>query len=146
MALRLDAAARSLFLGEFFAAFALTVRYMFKPKATLNYPHEKSPLSPRFRGEHAAAPLPERRGALHRLQAVRGDLPGAGDHHRSRSAAPQRRRPPHDALRHRHDEVHLLRHVPGGLARSTRIVRRAEFRVRGRDARGAVLRQGAAAR
>jgi hypothetical protein len=31
MALKLDAAARSLFLGEFFAAFALTVRYMFKP-------------------------------------------------------------------------------------------------------------------
>ena len=46
MALKLDAAARSLFLGEFFAAFALTLRYVFKPKATLNYPHEKSPLSP----------------------------------------------------------------------------------------------------
>ena len=45
-------------LGEFFAAFALTVRYMFKPKATLNYPHEKSPLSPRFRGEHALRRYP----------------------------------------------------------------------------------------
>ena len=31
-----------------------------------------------------AAPLPEWRGALHRLQAVRGGLPGAGDHHRVR--------------------------------------------------------------
>ena len=44
MALRLDQAARSLFLGEFFSAFALSIRYMFKPKVTLNYPHEKSPL------------------------------------------------------------------------------------------------------
>ena len=41
-----------------FAAFALSVRYMFKPKATLNYPHEKSPLSPRFRGEHALRRYP----------------------------------------------------------------------------------------
>ncbi|MCX7338102.1 MAG: NADH-quinone oxidoreductase subunit NuoI [Alphaproteobacteria bacterium] len=30
-----------------------TLRYFFKPKVTLNYPHEKGPLSPRFRGEHA---------------------------------------------------------------------------------------------
>jgi NADH-quinone oxidoreductase subunit I len=53
MAMKLDQAARSLFLTEFVSALALSVRYMFKPKATLNYPHEKGPLSPRFRGEHA---------------------------------------------------------------------------------------------
>ena len=58
MSLRLDQAARSLFLGEFASAFALAVRYMFKPKATLNYPHEKGPLSPRFRGEHALRRYP----------------------------------------------------------------------------------------
>jgi NADH-quinone oxidoreductase subunit I len=28
------------------------------PKATLNYPHEKGPLSPRFRGEHALRRYP----------------------------------------------------------------------------------------
>src|SRR5258706_1520428 len=33
-----------------------------------------------------AAPLSEWRRALHRLQAVRGDLPGAGDHDRGRPA------------------------------------------------------------
>ena len=33
-----------------------------------------------------AAPLSQRRGALHRLQALRGDLPGAGHHHRGRAA------------------------------------------------------------
>ena len=58
MALRLAQSARSLFLAEFVAAFALSIRYMFKPKATLNYPHEKSPLSPRFRGEHALRRYP----------------------------------------------------------------------------------------
>ena len=36
MSLRLDQAARSLFLGEFLSAVALSMRYFFKPKATLN--------------------------------------------------------------------------------------------------------------
>jgi NADH-quinone oxidoreductase subunit I len=58
MSLRLDQAARSLFLTEFVSALALSVRYMFKPRATLNYPHEKGPLSPRFRGEHALRRYP----------------------------------------------------------------------------------------
>jgi NADH-quinone oxidoreductase subunit I len=34
------------------------MRYFFKPKATLNYPFEKGPLSPRFRGEHALRRYP----------------------------------------------------------------------------------------
>ena len=38
--------------------FALTLKYMFKPKVTVNYPHEKGPLSPRFRGEHALRRYP----------------------------------------------------------------------------------------
>ena len=58
MTFRLDQAARSLFLSEFFAALKLSISYMFKPKVTLNYPHEKSPLSPRFRGEHALRRYP----------------------------------------------------------------------------------------
>ena len=56
--MKLDQAARQLFLSEFIGAFALGIRYMFKPKATLNYPHEKGPLSPRFRGEHALRRYP----------------------------------------------------------------------------------------
>jgi NADH-quinone oxidoreductase chain I len=36
----------------------LTLRYMFRPKVTLNYPYEKGPLSPRFRGEHALRRYP----------------------------------------------------------------------------------------
>jgi NADH-quinone oxidoreductase subunit I len=56
--MRLGQGARSLFLGEFFAAFGLSIRYMFKPRATLNYPNEKTPLSPRFRGEHVLRRYP----------------------------------------------------------------------------------------
>jgi NADH-quinone oxidoreductase subunit I len=48
----------SLFLKEFVAALLLSVRYFFKPKATVNYPFEKGPLSPRFRGEHALRRYP----------------------------------------------------------------------------------------
>ncbi|MBM5782731.1 MAG: NADH-quinone oxidoreductase subunit NuoI [Pelagibacterales bacterium] len=43
----------SLFLKEIFVGHALTLKYFFKPKVTINYPYEKGPLSPRFRGEHA---------------------------------------------------------------------------------------------
>jgi NADH-quinone oxidoreductase subunit I len=48
----------SLFLKEFVSAFFLSMRYFFRPKATLNYPFEKGPLSPRFRGEHALRRYP----------------------------------------------------------------------------------------
>ena len=56
--MRLDQAAKSLFLTEFLAAFGLTMKYFFKPKLTLNYPHEKNPQSPRYRGEHALRRYP----------------------------------------------------------------------------------------
>ncbi len=56
--MRLEQAARSLFLKEFVSATWLALKYFFAPKATLNYPHEKGPLSPRFRGEHALRRYP----------------------------------------------------------------------------------------
>ncbi|MCH8188735.1 MAG: NADH-quinone oxidoreductase subunit I, partial [Proteobacteria bacterium] len=40
---------KSLFLAELLSGMALTFRYMFKQKVTINYPFEKVPLSPRFR-------------------------------------------------------------------------------------------------
>ena len=49
---------RNLLLAELLSGLALTFRYMFRPKVTLNYPHEKGPLSPRFRGEHALRRYP----------------------------------------------------------------------------------------
>lgn len=39
--------------GDILAGLALTFRYTFKPKVTINYPYEKGRISPRFRGEHA---------------------------------------------------------------------------------------------
>ena len=54
----LDRTARSLLLTELVSGLALTFRYIFKPKVTLNYPYEKGPLSPRFRGEHALRRYP----------------------------------------------------------------------------------------
>lgn len=44
---------KSLLLKEIFSGMFLTLKYMFKPKVTINYPNEKGYLSPRFRGEHA---------------------------------------------------------------------------------------------
>ena len=52
------AAANSLLLREFASAFVLAMRYFFKPKPTLNYPFEKGPISPRFRGEHVLRRYP----------------------------------------------------------------------------------------
>jgi NADH-quinone oxidoreductase subunit I len=54
----LDRSARSLFLVEFVLAMSLTLRYFFRKKVTVNYPYEKGPLSPRFRGEHALRRYP----------------------------------------------------------------------------------------
>ncbi len=44
---------KSFMLVELFKGMALTGRYAFRPKVTLQYPEEKTPLSPRFRGLHA---------------------------------------------------------------------------------------------
>ena len=54
----LATAGKSLLLTEIVAAFLLSFRYFFSPKKTLNYPYEKGPLSPRFRGEHALRRYP----------------------------------------------------------------------------------------
>ena len=54
----LDRSARTVFLAELVQGFALTLKYFFMPKVTLNYPFEKGPLSPRFRGEHALRRYP----------------------------------------------------------------------------------------
>ena len=54
----LDRTARSLVLGELIAGMGLTLRYFFKQKVTINYPYEKGPISPRFKGEHALRRYP----------------------------------------------------------------------------------------
>ena len=49
---------KSFTLFELFKGMLLTFKYIFKSKVTINYPHEKGPLSPRFRGEHALRRYP----------------------------------------------------------------------------------------
>jgi NADH-quinone oxidoreductase subunit I len=48
----------SLLLKELFKGMALTGRYMFARKVTIQYPEEKTPMSPRFRGLHALRRYP----------------------------------------------------------------------------------------
>ncbi|XP_013881802.1 NADH dehydrogenase [ubiquinone] iron-sulfur protein 8, mitochondrial, partial [Austrofundulus limnaeus] len=48
-----DRAAQYLFMTELFRGLGMTLSYLFREPATINYPFEKGPLSPRFRGEHA---------------------------------------------------------------------------------------------
>ncbi len=44
---------KSLFLLELFRGMSVTGRYLFGRKFTVQYPEERAPLSPRFRGLHA---------------------------------------------------------------------------------------------
>lgn len=48
-----DNSAQTLFLTEIARGLRLTLKYLFLDTVTINYPFEKGPLSPRFRGEHA---------------------------------------------------------------------------------------------
>ena len=48
----------SLLLRELLKGMALTGRYMFARKITIQYPEEKTPMSPRFRGLHALRRYP----------------------------------------------------------------------------------------
>ena len=56
--MRLDRAARRFLLLEVVEGFVLTLGYMFRPKVTVNYPYERTPTGPRFRGEHALRRYP----------------------------------------------------------------------------------------
>lgn len=50
--------ASNFLLREIIVGHILTLKYMFKKKVTINYPYEKGPISPRFRGEHALRRYP----------------------------------------------------------------------------------------
>ncbi|KAL3317843.1 NADH dehydrogenase Fe-S protein subunit 8 ndufs8 [Cichlidogyrus casuarinus] len=54
----LDAIPKRMLMSEIVKGFMLTLGMLFKEPATINYPFEKGPLSPRFRGEHALRRYP----------------------------------------------------------------------------------------
>ena len=49
---------KTIFLVEFIQAMFKALREIFRKKKTINYPFEKGPISPRFRGEHALRRYP----------------------------------------------------------------------------------------
>jgi len=53
-----DRAMETVFWTELMRGCAVTLAHIFKEPATINYPFEKGPLSPRFRGEHALRRYP----------------------------------------------------------------------------------------
>ncbi|MEM9422286.1 MAG: NADH-quinone oxidoreductase subunit NuoI [Pseudomonadota bacterium] len=50
---RLGQALKGAMMADFLSAFILGLKYYARRKATVNYPFERGPISPRFRGEHA---------------------------------------------------------------------------------------------
>ena len=58
MSVNVNATARALLLSEFVSALFIAMRYLLKPKPTINYPVENNPISPRVRGEHALRRYP----------------------------------------------------------------------------------------
>ncbi len=79
----LSQAAKSLLLQDFVSAFFLSMRQFFAPKETINYPHEKGPTSPRFRGEHALRRYPNGEERCIAANCARRSAL-TGDHHRGR--------------------------------------------------------------
>ncbi|MGZ6020350.1 MAG: NADH-quinone oxidoreductase subunit NuoI, partial [Phenylobacterium sp.] len=55
---RIGQAMKGAMLLDFAGALGLGLKYMARPKATVLYPHERNPQSPRFRGEHALRRYP----------------------------------------------------------------------------------------
>jgi len=49
---------KTLFMTEMARGLGMLAQFFFEPRATINYPMEKGPLSPRFRGEHALRRYP----------------------------------------------------------------------------------------
>ena len=55
---RIGQALKGAMMLDMVGAVGLSVKYMLRPKATVNYPFERNPSSPRFRGEHVLRRYP----------------------------------------------------------------------------------------
>jgi NADH-quinone oxidoreductase subunit I len=132
--MRLDQAARSV------QAFFLSMRYFFKPKATLNYPFERGALSPRFRGEHVLRRYPNGEERCIACKPCEAICPAQAI---TIEAGPRRNDGTRRATRY---DVDMVKCIYCGLCQEAcpvDAIVESEFRVRHRNARGALLRQGA---
>ena len=78
---------RSFLLVELLKGLRLTLRYLVSEKFTVQYPEQKTPKSPRFRGLHALRRYPNGEERLHRVQALRSGVPGPSPSPSIRSGA-----------------------------------------------------------
>ena len=110
------------------------MRYFFKPKATLNYPHEKNPQSPRYRGEHALRRYPNGEERCIACKLCEAICPAQAI---TIEAAPRRNDGTRRTTRYDIDMVKCIYcgYLSGSLP-GRRHRRGAERRIRGRDARG----------
>ena len=56
--MRIRSVVKTFLLGELLSGLSVTARTLFRKKVTVNYPEEKTPQSPRFRGLHALRRYP----------------------------------------------------------------------------------------
>ena len=142
--MRLDRAAKGLFLMEFVTGFVLAMRYFFRPKATINYPFEKGPISPRFRGEHALRRYPNGEERCIACKLCEAICPAQAI---TIEAGPRRNDGTRRTTRY---DIDMVKCIYCGLCQEAcpvdAIVEGPEFRIRHRNARRALLRQGAPAR
>lgn len=140
----LSQAVNSLFLKEFAGAILLTMRHFFKQKATVNYPFEKGPVSPRFRGEHALRRYPNGEERCIACKLCEAICPAQAI---TIEAGPRRNDGTRRTVRYDIDMVKCIYcgfcrgSLPGGCHR-----RRPELRIRDGNPRGALFRQAEASR
>lgn len=137
----LDRTARSLLLWELIQGMRITLRYFFKPKATINYPYEKSPQSQRFRGEHALRRYPNGEERCIACKLCEAICPAQAI---TIEAGPRRNDGTRRTTRY---DIDMVKCIYCGYCQEAcrRCHRRGpEFRIRDRNARGAALRQGEA--
>ena len=118
------------------------MRYFFKPKATLNYPFEKGPISPRFRGEHALRRYPNGEERCIACKLCEAICPAQAI---TIEAGPRRNNGTRRTTRY---DIDMVKCIYCGLCQEAcpvdAIVEGPNFEIRHRDARGALLRQGKA--
>ena len=84
-------------IRPFLVGFATTLQHMFRKPITVNYPDQKVPMFPKYRGKQVLDARRERPGEVRGLRTLRRGLPGR--RHLSRSRRERRHRDGRPAVR-----------------------------------------------